>query len=186
MGSAFWWSHTSGRVAALAVATNVPAGQVITDRDLQTVQVAADSSVSLVRASERNTVVGQTAAVPLTAGSLLSAAMLGAPAPPATGQAVVAVSVDPGRFPPALTAGSTVTVVAAKSGDTVAGSATPGAAPAAPERSGQRWPGVVLAVDPAVDGRGGAVVTLRMAAADAPDVAAAGPVALVQRHPGEN
>ncbi|WP_345731474.1 SAF domain-containing protein [Cryptosporangium minutisporangium] len=183
LGSAYWWSHTSGRIAALAVAADVPAGQVLTDRDLRTVQVAADSTVSLVPASQRESVVGQTAAVPLAAGSLLSRSMLGAPAPPQTGQAMVAMPVDAGRFPPSLTAGSTVTVVAIGTRQDSAPAATPSAVPGG---SGPRWPGVVLAVAPAADGRGGAVVTLRMAAADATDVAATGAVALVERHPGEN
>ncbi|WP_170323816.1 SAF domain-containing protein [Cryptosporangium phraense] len=185
LGSAYWWSQTSGRVAVLAVATDVPAGRVLTDRDVRTVQVAADATVPLVAAGQRQEIVGRTAAVPLAAGTLLSPQMLGTPVPPEAGQAVVAVSVDPGRFPPSLTAGSTVTVVA--TGATGAGAPTTGPTTTSqPGEPGQRWPGIVLASAPAADGRGGAVVTLRMAAADATDVAAAGPVALVERHPGEN
>ncbi|TQS42761.1 SAF domain-containing protein [Cryptosporangium phraense] len=179
LGSAFWWSQTSDRVAALAIATDVPLGQIVTVRDLQTVQIAADSSVRYVPASERDTVVGQTAAVPLTAGSLLSPSMLGSPETPNAGQAVVAVSVDAGHYPPSLTPGTTVTAVAITS-------SSPSAPTAGPASSGPRWPGLVVAVAPSADGRGGAVVTLRMAAVDATDVAAAGPIALVERHPGES
>lgn len=169
LGSAFWWSQASGRVAVLVVAVDVPAGQVIEAGDLRTVQVAADSSVDLMPAAERGSVVGRVAAVRLSAGSLLSTAMVGAPLPPEAGQGVVAVSVDAGRYPPTLTSGSTVTVV---------GGTETSAVP-------QRWPGVVVDIAPAADGRGGAVVTLRMAASDATDLAASGPVALVERHPGE-
>ena len=76
------------RLPVLATAHALSAGQVITDGDLTVVRVAAGSGVATTQASARAGVVGRTAAVPLTAGSLLGPAQVGALAWPPAGQAV--------------------------------------------------------------------------------------------------
>ncbi|MGC4857371.1 SAF domain-containing protein, partial [Micromonospora sp. DT4] len=49
----------------LAVARDVPAGQVITEADVRVVRVANPSGLDLVRAEQRGGIVGRSAAVPL-------------------------------------------------------------------------------------------------------------------------
>lgn len=99
------------RQPVLVTARAVSAGQVITDADLRVVPVAADAGVATVPDTSRGSVVGRTAVVPLTAGTLLSPTHLGAPDWPPVGQAVAAVAVKAGRLPSGLTAGSRVRVL---------------------------------------------------------------------------
>jgi hypothetical protein len=111
------------RQPALVTARAVSAGQVITDADLRVVPVAADAGVATVPDTGRGSVVGRTARVPLTAGTLLSPAHLGAPDWPPVGQAVAAVAVKPGRLPSGLTAGSRVIVLVLPTANAAGGGA---------------------------------------------------------------
>ncbi len=98
------------RETVLAVARDVPAGQTIQRGDLREVQVAADSGV-VVRADHARTVVGHVAAVPLTAGSLLSARQVGDETSyPPNGQVEVSFSVARGDAPRELARGQRVGV----------------------------------------------------------------------------
>lgn len=76
LGSA--WAVTTVRATGdyLAVARAVPVGSPITDADLATVQLAGGQGLQPVPAADRAKVVGRYAAVPLVAGSLLTAAQL--------------------------------------------------------------------------------------------------------------
>src|SRR3954463_14862254 len=58
------------RKVVLAIAHPVAAGQVINDSDLRTVRVSADG-VATIGETERSSVVGHVAAVPLAPGSLV-------------------------------------------------------------------------------------------------------------------
>ncbi len=107
------------RQAVLAVARHVPAGQVLDAADLATVHVTVDPGLRPIPASEQPRVVGRPAAVPLLPGALLTPAELGAPSTLGSGQAVVALALKAGRFPPALASGARVLVA-----DTGAGSGT--------------------------------------------------------------
>ncbi len=62
------------RVPVLAAARAIGAGQTVTAADVMTVKVAVEAGVATVPASQLSTVVGQVAAVPLVAGTLLSPA----------------------------------------------------------------------------------------------------------------
>ena len=95
----------------LAVAEPVAAGQTISDQHLTVVRVVPDASMQVVDATDRATVVGRTAAVPLVAGSLLSPAHVGAQQWPPAGEAVVSVNVPSTGIPAGLAAGSPVTVL---------------------------------------------------------------------------
>jgi len=151
------------RVSVLAAARAVNAGQVMTVADIVVVKVATDAKVPTVPVSRHSSVVGQVAAVPLVAGTLLAPAQLGGPAWPAAGQAVIAVPVKPGRLPSGLGAGSRVTVLAipagAPGGIGVAATAT---APALAQAGA-----TVVSVQEAADQSGTTVVTVVLAAADA-------------------
>lgn len=162
----------------LAVARDVPAGQVIADADVRVVRGANPSGLDLVPAERRGGIVGRSAAVPLAAGSLLVSAQVGPAAWPAAGQAVIAVPVKPGRAPTSLTAGSRVVVLVAP--------------PAGGQQASQQNNGVrravatVVSVAAGADQVGTQLVTVLLAADAAEGVAAAhGDVSLVQLGPSQ-
>jgi len=141
------------RQPVLVVARPVTAGQVLTPADVTQANVAADAGVAVVEAGQLGEVLGRPAAVDLRPGSLLSEPLLGPAEVPAAGESVVALAVQPGRYPPRLQAGASVLVVP------VAGQTAPA----------EGWDAVVLDVS----GSGqGTVLTLSLADTDAREVAA--------------
>ncbi|MGC4885769.1 SAF domain-containing protein [Micromonospora sp. DT227] len=165
----------------LAVTRPVPAGAVISEADVRVVRVANPAGLDLMGADRRGEVVGRTAAVPLAAGSLLTAGQVGPPVWPAAGQAVIAVAVKAGRAPAGLVAGARVVVLVTPIAD--AGE-TGASAPAGQAAQARRAVASVVAVDEAE--QGGQVVTLLLAAQEAEAVSSAvGDVALVQLGPGQ-
>ncbi|MEU8075952.1 SAF domain-containing protein [Catellatospora citrea] len=159
------------RTAVLALTRDVVAGQVLSAADLSQAQVAADADLNLVPAERLPQVVGRPAAVPLKAGSLLSAAQLGDSVWPPAGKVRLAVGVPAGRMPADVTAGATVTIHPAP---VVGQQAPPSAAPAASAAAGSDGPvrAVVVAVSQAPD-MSGWVVSVLCDSADAPRVIAA-------------
>lgn len=167
-GALYYASDTSTPV--LVVAQPVAAGQVITAADLQTADVRAGAGVDAMPADQAGGVVGRAAAVPLVPGSVLSAGQVGPPAFPASGEAVVAVSV--GLPPAGLTAGSRVLVLVTPSSP--GGEVLPAALLPATAAT------VVAVGEP--DGTGGQAVSLLVPAGVGEQVAAAaaaGTVSLV-------
>ena len=130
-------AQAGSREPVLALARPVAAGQVITASDLRVVQVSAGGPVSLVPAGRQARMAGSTAAVTLPAGSLLAAGDIGVP-PPARGQARLGVVLAPGRYPPDLSPGQHVEILATLTPGTT------GPLPAPP--AGQ---GLVLSLSPA-------------------------------------
>jgi hypothetical protein len=106
------WSLAAGqRQRVLAVARPVPVGHALSTADLREVSIAADPGVSTVPASQASTVVGRMMATSLPAGSLLTPEALGAALVPAPGQAITALALKAGAFPPELAPGARVAVV---------------------------------------------------------------------------
>ncbi|MDG4790182.1 SAF domain-containing protein [Micromonospora sp. WMMD1102] len=178
---AYGAAQLGDRVQVLAVARPVTAGQPITAADLKQVSAAHDPGVRLVPASQAVKVVGRTAVVPLVAGTLLTPELLGDAAFPPGGQVTASLALKPGQYPQGLAAGARVSVyvsTTARDGGQSAPAASSAAAPA-------RMSAVVLRVDLAGDGEGSTVVTLLLAASDAPQLAAApsGGVVLMQTSP---
>lgn len=142
-------------LAVLVVAQPVAAGQVITEADLaETEIVPGDAAV--VESSDLASVVGQSAAFALPAGTMLSPAMLGPAATPVPGRAEATVALAEGAYPAGLQAGAHVLVLADLDQNA----------------AGEPWQlaAIVTAVAP-VDG--GAHVSLEFDAASAPGLAAA-------------
>lgn len=102
--------RAGGRVPVLALARDMPAGEVITSADLRVVQVAA-GDVATVSADQEAAVVGQPLTVPRPAGTLLSPDDVGSVNWPPPGRAIAAVALPVGAFPPGLTAGAKVAAV---------------------------------------------------------------------------
>jgi hypothetical protein len=98
------------RQSVLAVARQVPAGDALDAADLVTVHVTVDPGLRPIPAIEQPRVVGRPAAVPLVPGTLLTPADLGVSSMLASDQAVVALALKAGRFPPALASGARVLV----------------------------------------------------------------------------
>jgi hypothetical protein len=157
------------RAEVLVLARPVAAGQVLTSADLDVARIVPDSTVPVIPASERDSIAGRTATMPLAARTLLSGGVLGAASWPPRGQSVIAVPVKPGRAPDGLAPGTAVTVLVLPSAG--APSQSPGGTPQAA--------GVVVAVRPA-DAAGTEVLSLLLPSSDALRVAgAAGEVAVV-------
>ncbi|MET9293076.1 SAF domain-containing protein [Streptomyces sp. NPDC003077] len=120
------------KVPVLVVTRSMPAGAVVSDRDVREVRLGVDDAAGhVVLAADRNAVVGRTTTVPLVEGALLAPQELGDQAdyPPA-GKAEVSFAVEPGGLPAGLAAGQRVAVLpgaasvaAAEPGDRMRGGA---------------------------------------------------------------
>ncbi|MGH9089942.1 MAG: SAF domain-containing protein [Acidimicrobiales bacterium] len=168
----------SGGQEVLVVARSVPAGRLVTPGDLATVRVTAGSGIRPVPAADQASVVGRPAAVPLVAGTLLTAAQVGSPGAVSGDRDLVAVGLKAGQYPPSLSAGDRVSVVP------VAAGTGSDARTTAPSMSSTPTVATVVAVDTAAVGSGGdTVVSLAVSQDTASSVAvlaAAGEVSLVQ------
>lgn len=154
------------RLPVLAAAHDIAAGQTISDADLAVVRVAADAGVATLPDTQRGTVVGRTAAMPVAKGTLLQHAQLGDVAWPPAGQAVIAVGVKPGHAPDGLAAGSHVTVLIVASTGVAAGTTgSDNASPAAQAAA------TVVSVQQAADQSGTLVVSLLLSETDATKIA---------------
>ncbi len=132
--------NSDQRQPVLALAQNVSVGQVLTAQDLKQVNVAADPGVSVMDASQAASVVGKTMSTSLSAGALLTPDAVGGSGFPTAGQALAALSLKSGQFPPEVAPGSHVSVVFVPS---QAGAAVE--SPPSPDQS-TVWPAVVTSV----------------------------------------
>ncbi|MFD5317584.1 hypothetical protein [Streptomyces sp. NPDC127098] len=130
------------RVPVLMLAEPVTVGQRLRASDVREVSVAIDAGLEVVSAEAIDEVEGELLAYSLPAGTLLSRQVLGEALLPPTGEAVAAVGLNTGQFPPHLQPGHTVRVVAARDG---------GLAGTAPPR--EAWEAVVTAVEYEADAR---------------------------------
>ena len=171
MGFAVAVTRLDHRHGALALARPVTVGQVLTGSDIRQVNIVADTGMSMIPAGQQAEVIGQTMALSLPAGALLTADEFGQAATPAAGRAMVAELLKPGQFPPDLAAGAHALLIPVAA----AGSTT-----ASPSTSGPlfTWPATVVGVQPLDTGEG-SVVTLQVAQAVAVQVVTAGTLDLV-------
>jgi hypothetical protein len=171
--------NTGDRQSVLALARPVSVGQVLTVRDLQQVSVAVDAGVSVVDASQAASVVGQTMSTNLPAGALLTSEAVGSAGVPATGEAIAALSLKAGQFPPEVSPGTHVSVVFVPG---QAGASL--ASPPAPD-STTVWPAVVTSVTTPANQQT-TVVSVQLSEAAARQVAAvpAGQLSIVMLSAG--
>ena len=101
----------SNTTSVLAVAREVPQGHVLEAGDLRDVDVRLDGGASSIAASDESSVVGETAAVPLFPGDLLTRSQLGAGTRLAPGEVLDPVLLKPGQYPPDLRTGAQVVVI---------------------------------------------------------------------------
>jgi hypothetical protein len=176
------YSGAASRELVLAVARPVPIGAPITDADLRDVELAAGPGAATIPASRRSQIVGQRPAVALVPGALLAPAQLRTDAGPAAGQALIALALRPGQFPPEVAPGDTVRVIstgppaAAVPGAPVptAGNAGIFADPTSPAPSTALVAGTVVSLRVVPEAPGTTVVSLRVPEQAAPMVLRAG------------
>lgn len=132
--------NSGDREPVLALAQSVSVGQMLTARDLKQVNVAVDPGVSVVDASQAVSVVGKTMSTALSAGALLTPDAMGADGFPAEGQALAALSLKSGQFPPEVAPGSHVSLVFVPGQSDAAVTSPP-----TPDQS-TVWPAVVTSV----------------------------------------
>lgn len=170
--------HLGSREQVLVVAQPVAAGQVLISSDLRTARMSTGSGLDVVLSGDEATVIGRRVAVPLVAGSLLTAGEVGNAPPVGSGSEVVAVGLKAGAYPPELAPGDRVQVVPVTSGSSSSGSSTGSVT------SGSPVAATVLSVAAApADSDTPTVFSLQVSTSDADEVAAlaaAGQASLVE------
>ncbi|MGW3039561.1 SAF domain-containing protein [Kitasatospora sp. NPDC001159] len=99
LGGAVLYDSTGQRVAVLALARDVPWGQVITEDDLVVARIAGDPALRPVSAQDRAKAVGMRAATDLKRGSMLISSDLAQGLSVQPGQIVVGVSAKRTQLP---------------------------------------------------------------------------------------
>jgi hypothetical protein len=168
LGFALITTGTDHRRSVLALAHSVTVGQRLAGGDLRSVSIMAGSGVDTISASDSSTIIGQPVAVSLPAGALLTRAEIGAATMPA-GQALVAVAVKAGQFPPSLAAGAHVHLILTPSTSAPTNvTAAAAASPIGQTESG--WVAIVTDVQ-TLPNEQGSVVSVLLSQADAERVA---------------
>lgn len=162
------------RVAVLQITRDVPAGTQLSAADLRTIEVSADSSLEVVPAADLDAIVGRYAKVRMVAGTLLAAPSLQAGPLVSPGSSVVAITVAAGELPVGLRERSQLQLVFP-----LADGAATGSVPGEPILG--RAVGLPTAPDSVT---GSLSLSVEVAAADGPRLAAAKQVRVVLLEPG--
>lgn len=161
LGAAYLTQAVANTVQVVAVAQDVQPGEIIERTDLTIADVSTHPALTPVAASRLTELVGQRAAVALTAGSLLTDAAVAEQVLPAAGQSLVGVALQSAQLPAEpLQAGDRIRIV-----DTPASQAEP------PASTPQTIPGVVVSAT-APDDSGLTVVDVTVPSGQAADLAA--------------
>lgn len=116
LGVAAWGLQAGDKSSVLAIGQPVAKGQVVERGDLVSESVSGVGEAIAVE--DLDVVVGQTAAVDLVAGQILTPAMVAAEPVPAEGQSVIGLALDPTRVPSAgLEPGDQVDLIAVPAGE---------------------------------------------------------------------
>ncbi|WP_051711060.1 SAF domain-containing protein [Streptomyces sp. NRRL S-350] len=99
LGGAVLYDSTGQRVAVLALARDVPWGQVITEDDLVVARIAGDPALHPLSAQDRTKAVGMRAATDLKRGAMLTGGDLAQGLTVQPGQIVVGVSAKRSQLP---------------------------------------------------------------------------------------
>ena len=117
LGAMVLFSSATDRIAVIGVAHDVPAGQVITEGDLREVSISGGAGLTTILASDASRVVGQTAAVTMSAGSLVAPGQLTDESTAPGGTVIAGAVLKPGQYPVGLAVGDSVQVVETTSPD---------------------------------------------------------------------
>lgn len=149
------------QVQVLVTAAPLAAGQTVSGGDLAEATVDADAVEQLgaMSAVDADAVVGQTVAIPLAAGALVTAEVIGKVRTPSPGQVEATLLAADGRWPESLQAGQSVSVMATAADGTI-------------------WQASAIAHRVTVPETGGALITVSLAEADAVGLAGIEPTSL--------
>jgi len=112
-GAAYLATSVGDTSPVLTVRQDVARGEVIEADDLTVARINHDPALDTVPETAQDAVVGQRAAVDLSAGSILTPQSTTTDVVPAAGQSLVGVTLTPAQLPShALTAGDEVRIVA--------------------------------------------------------------------------
>ena len=161
LGGVWLWTAATSSVEVVVAKAAVPRGAVIAADDLMVARVSLDPAVASIPASEVSTVVGQRAALDISAGGLLTPDAIAPETVPAKGETVVGLSLVDGMLP----------AIPLKTGDDVRVVQTPGAPGQVGDVSPVTIAAKVVAVTRSQDGQF-ALVDLLVSADAAPDLAA--------------
>ena len=106
----WFWQQTSDRHSVLVIAEPVPAGALITAKDLEIIEVSGVKNA--IASTESDIVVGATAAVGLVEGQILTRVMVTTDPLPGPGERVVGLQLVATRAPAGLMPGDAVVVLA--------------------------------------------------------------------------
>lgn len=167
-GNVLAYASLDDRTEVLQVVADVRAGEIVTAERLRVVAVDVDPSVPVVPAADLAVVAEQHARVHLASGSLLSPVLLQPSPLVADGTAVVGIELRPTRVPDGLRERSRLLVIAtSEDGDELSAEARAVTRPAE------------------ADGVSGVVtMSVEVADADAPRVAAADEIRVILLDPG--
>lgn len=114
LGAVLWHLHSIEKIPALATATKIERGAVVSRTDLRIVYVPAGDGIARLDVDRLDSVVGRVALVDLPAGALVTPSLVADGATIGDGQAIVGLSLDPGAYPAmGLAPGDRVNVVRA-------------------------------------------------------------------------
>ncbi|MFD9338640.1 SAF domain-containing protein [Streptomyces sp. NPDC060028] len=180
LSGALLFTASGQRTAVLVVTRDVPVGAAITDADLAPASLALDPAVKAVPVARKAGVVGQRAAVALTAGSLLSPGQVTSVSLIKAGEQLVGVALKTSQLPASrLAPGQKVLIVSTPDPNQAAAAVAGGKAaePAGPKTVAA----TVVAVGVAAPATG-VVVDVAVPVAEGPELAArvaTGAVALI-------
>lgn len=179
------WQATGERTPVLAIAREVPAGDVIKDSDLVEASVSLDPALKPFRASQRDEVVGKRAGVALVPGALLSRGQVTTRTLVKPGERLVGIGLKATQMPATrLSPGDRVLVVYAPSDGAPADTGATKDGPAPTSVSAR-----VVRVGPREQTSNEQVVDVAVRAQSGPVLAtraATGDVALVVDGPGDD
>lgn len=169
------------RQPVLVLAHPASVGHVLSSQDFRQVSVSTDVGLDAVPAGASASVLGRPLAYSLPAGALITRGSVGPPAIPTDGQAIAAVGLKPGQFPPSLAPGARVAVLvsAASSASSSVGVSNPGSGTLAAPLA--QWTATVTDVGGTAQDQQTTVVSLQLPEAAARQLATApaGQVSLV-------
>lgn len=150
------------QVRVLVAAAPMVAGQVVDGGDLKEAEVDAEAAAALgaTSADEADGVVGQTVAIPLAAGALVTAAVVGEARLPSLGTVETTLLAADGRWPETLQPGQSVSVMATAADGTI-------------------WQAGAVVGRVTVPETGGALITVSLAEDDALGLAGVEPTSLL-------
>lgn len=168
IGFGLWSTSLGHRREVLVAARELPAGHVVTDRDLRTVRIGTSDSVAVIPATDRDRVLGKTMKVTVPSGGFVSLDEVTSGSAVADGKAVVGAVVAPGAVPAGgVRVGDRVVVISAPTSASATGDTDAATAVATAE---------VFGVEPAPvssTSAGGVSVALLVDQAETVDVSAA-------------